>query len=344
MITGAVNRVEPRAIILDVGNNVEAILVDVRAVARRALPDRPERQGVRPRGPPLEPRPADPRQPDPQGLPQAPVRARGPRDPQRHGRDQGDRPRAGLALEGRRRRRARRGSTRSARPSASAARASRPSSPSSAARRSTSSRGTTTPASSSPTRCRPAQVISVDIDEEKRIANVTVPERMLSLAIGREGQNARLAARLTGWRIDIRSDVSVAAKAAEDEAAASDAIAASNVEAGRERADVADRRRRRRVGRRRRSEAEAARRRSPTKATAEPRGDRRRRPRRRPTPPRASRPPRPSRPRRRGRRRRPPARRPRRIAADGRGRRARRPRRAKKTRAKKAASTEEVAS
>jgi N utilization substance protein A len=61
----------------------------------------------------------------------------------------------------------------------------------------------------------PAQVLSVDIDVEHRIANVTVPERMLSLAIGREGQNARLAARLTGWRIDIRSDVSVAeAKAA----------------------------------------------------------------------------------------------------------------------------------
>ena len=67
----------------------------------------------------------------------------------------------------------------------------------------------------------PAQVISVDIDEEHRIASVTVPERMLSLAIGREGQNARLAARLTGWRIDIRSDVSVAeAKAAADSAAA----------------------------------------------------------------------------------------------------------------------------
>ena len=61
----------------------------------------------------------------------------------------------------------------------------------------------------------PAQVLAVDIDQEHRIANVTVPERMLSLAIGREGQNARLAARLTGWRIDIRSDVSVAeAKAA----------------------------------------------------------------------------------------------------------------------------------
>ncbi|MEX2547190.1 MAG: transcription termination factor NusA [Chloroflexota bacterium] len=52
----------------------------------------------------------------------------------------------------------------------------------------------------------PAQVVSVTIDEENRIANVTVPERMLSLAIGREGQNARLAAKLTGWRIDIRSD------------------------------------------------------------------------------------------------------------------------------------------
>ncbi len=52
----------------------------------------------------------------------------------------------------------------------------------------------------------PAQVVGVQIDEEERIASVTVPERMLSLAIGREGQNARLAAKLTGWRIDIRSE------------------------------------------------------------------------------------------------------------------------------------------
>ncbi len=71
----------------------------------------------------------------------------------------------------------------------------------------------------------PAQVLDVTIDEEHRIASVTVPERMLSLAIGREGQNARLAAKLTGWRIDIRSDVSVAeAKAA---AAAEVVIAAA---------------------------------------------------------------------------------------------------------------------
>ncbi len=63
----------------------------------------------------------------------------------------------------------------------------------------------------------PAQVLGVRIDEEHRIANVTVPERMLSLAIGREGQNARLAARLTGWRIDIRSDVAAEVPSAEPE-------------------------------------------------------------------------------------------------------------------------------
>ncbi|MGH2418805.1 MAG: transcription termination factor NusA, partial [Candidatus Limnocylindria bacterium] len=52
------------------------------------------------------------------------------------------------------------------------------------------------------------------IDEEHKIANVIVPERQLSLAIGKEGQNARLAAKLTGWRIDIRSETGVATAAA----------------------------------------------------------------------------------------------------------------------------------
>ena len=77
----------------------------------------------------------------------------------------------------------------------------------------------------------PAQVLSVDIDEEHRIASVTVPERMLSLAIGREGQNARLAARLTGWRIDIRSDVSVAEAKAAADAPAVEPAAGEGVEA-----------------------------------------------------------------------------------------------------------------
>jgi len=44
------------------------------------------------------------------------------------------------------------------------------------------------------------------IDADARVAQVIVPDYQLSLAIGKEGQNARLAARLTGWRIDIRSD------------------------------------------------------------------------------------------------------------------------------------------
>ncbi|GAA1371907.1 MAG TPA: transcription termination factor NusA [Candidatus Luteococcus avicola] len=53
----------------------------------------------------------------------------------------------------------------------------------------------------------PAKVSSVTVvDEQARAARVVVPDYQLSLAIGREGQNARLAARLTGWRIDIRSD------------------------------------------------------------------------------------------------------------------------------------------
>jgi transcription termination/antitermination protein NusA len=53
----------------------------------------------------------------------------------------------------------------------------------------------------------PAKVTSVTVvDEALRAARVVVPDYQLSLAIGREGQNARLAARLTGWRIDIRSD------------------------------------------------------------------------------------------------------------------------------------------
>ncbi|HVG01142.1 MAG TPA: transcription termination factor NusA, partial [Chloroflexia bacterium] len=51
----------------------------------------------------------------------------------------------------------------------------------------------------------PAQVLSVDLSEPEKTATVVVPERMLSLAIGKEGQNARLAAKLTGWRIDIKS-------------------------------------------------------------------------------------------------------------------------------------------
>src|SRR3954466_8919516 len=81
----------------------------------------------------------------------------------------------------------------------------------------------------------PAKVVSVSvIDQTARAARVVVPDFQLSLAIGREGQNARLAARLTGWRIDIRGDVSVAEAKAAAEAesrAAQVAVAAPTQEA-----------------------------------------------------------------------------------------------------------------
>jgi transcription termination/antitermination protein NusA len=51
----------------------------------------------------------------------------------------------------------------------------------------------------------PAQVANIRISEESNTATVVVPDKQLSLAIGKEGQNARLAAKLTGWRIDIKS-------------------------------------------------------------------------------------------------------------------------------------------
>ncbi len=56
----------------------------------------------------------------------------------------------------------------------------------------------------------PAKAISVEIDEEEKFTRVVVPDFQLSLAIGKEGQNARLAARLTGWKIDIKSESQMA--------------------------------------------------------------------------------------------------------------------------------------
>ena len=52
----------------------------------------------------------------------------------------------------------------------------------------------------------PAKILAVDIKEEEKFAQVIVPDDQLSLAIGRAGQNARLAAKLTNWKIDIKSE------------------------------------------------------------------------------------------------------------------------------------------
>ena len=71
----------------------------------------------------------------------------------------------------------------------------------------------------------PAQVVKVELEQDGKSALIVVPDRHLSLAIGREGQNARLAAKLTGWRIDIRSE-SEFELAAESAAAAAQSAAA----------------------------------------------------------------------------------------------------------------------
>jgi len=52
----------------------------------------------------------------------------------------------------------------------------------------------------------PAKIKSVELDEKNKTAKVVVPQDQLSLAIGKEGQNARLAARLTNWKIDIQAE------------------------------------------------------------------------------------------------------------------------------------------
>ena len=90
----------------------------------------------------------------------------------------------------------------------------------------------------------PAQPLRVDLNEEEQAAVIVVPDRQLSLAIGREGQNARLAAKLTNWKIDIKSSTEIeiermrvqiegaVAERETSEAAPAEAVAPAPAEAG----------------------------------------------------------------------------------------------------------------
>jgi len=62
----------------------------------------------------------------------------------------------------------------------------------------------------------PAHIVSVELNEAEQLATVVVPDKQLSLAIGKEGQNARLAAKLAGWRIDIKSTSTAEAEKLEE--------------------------------------------------------------------------------------------------------------------------------
>ncbi|MEG1529650.1 MAG: transcription termination factor NusA [Clostridia bacterium] len=80
----------------------------------------------------------------------------------------------------------------------------------------------------------PAQVLMVSINEEEKTSRVVVPDEKLSLAIGRSGQNARLAAKLTGWKIDVKPYSSLQAEneaAAEAERAEAEATGNADAEA-----------------------------------------------------------------------------------------------------------------
>jgi N utilization substance protein A len=75
----------------------------------------------------------------------------------------------------------------------------------------------------------PAHIISVQLNEDDQAATVIVPDKQLSLAIGKEGQNARLAAKLTGWRIDIKSTSMAETEKLEAAKAAPEAVEAEEV-------------------------------------------------------------------------------------------------------------------
>ena len=71
----------------------------------------------------------------------------------------------------------------------------------------------------------PAKVISVEIDEVLKSSKVVVPDDKLSLAIGKNGQNVRLAAKLTGWKIDVKSEKA----AAEGEAKEPESVVSTDI-------------------------------------------------------------------------------------------------------------------
>ena len=88
----------------------------------------------------------------------------------------------------------------------------------------------------------PAKVSNVILNEEEQSATVVIPDKQLSLAIGKEGQNVRLAVKLTGWRIDIRSASDAEkerAEAAEDEDVVADDVLISEITEAEEEIPVA---------------------------------------------------------------------------------------------------------
>ena len=209
IVTGIIQQTDTRYTLLDLGR-VEALLPQAEQVPFERPQPGDRLQGLHRRGPQDRQGPADRRQPHPSRPDQAPVRARGARDRRRHRRDQGLRPRARAPHEDRRvverpqRRPGRRLRRRPRRPRAHGRQR--------AARREDRHR----PVQRGPRRLRRQGAVAGQgqrrsiVSDDGTQADVIVPDHQLSLAIGREGQNARLAARLTGVRVDIRSETQLA--------------------------------------------------------------------------------------------------------------------------------------
>ena len=211
LITGIVQQSDSRYTLVQLRERVEALLPKSEQVDGERYDHSPAHQGRHQGGLALHEGPVDHRLAPRPRADQEAVRARGARDRRRPGRDRRTSPASPATARRSRSSRTPTASTRSAPASARAARACAWSSPSCAARRSTSSPTTTSPPASSPRRCRPRACARCSSTTTAKQATVIVPDDQLSLAIGREGQNARLAARLTGWRVDIRSETEFAA-------------------------------------------------------------------------------------------------------------------------------------
>ena len=208
IVTGIVQQTDNRYTLLDLGK-VEALLPQAEQVSYERYEHGRAPEGVHRRGPQDHQGPPDRRQPYAPRPDQAPLRARGARNRLRRRRDQGGRPRAGPPHQDRRvverpQRRPGRACV--------GARGSRVRMVTNELR---GERVDVVPFSDDPVELiqnalAPARVREVRLDEETGTATVIVSDFQLSLAIGKEGQNAPLAARLTGWRIDIKSETQLA--------------------------------------------------------------------------------------------------------------------------------------
>ncbi len=205
IINGIVQRVDPEGIIVNLGRT-EALLPPSEQVPREIYHKGERIRALRPgREAPDPGTPGHP-VPDPSAVPGGPVRCRGAGDFRRHRPGAGLRPGAGEPLQDRgvlpgfgrgpggglRRHEGGPGCRTSCR--------------SCGARRSTSSPGIPDPAKFATSALSPAQVSRIILSQESQSMEVIVPDDQLSLAIGKRGQNVRLASRLVGWKIDVKSE------------------------------------------------------------------------------------------------------------------------------------------